>query len=299
MMKVDWKKRKNKYFFPCPVHGGDNEFGATIFADEKPNWKCWTHSCHTKYGSSLYGFVKGYLSVDKEASKKDVCDFLNGKINFNTRLVDSNKISELDLIKILCISHEEETVPKPINMIRPSDYFMSRNFSLDTINLFGAGDCYDDWFLGDRAIVPIYNQHGKLAGYSGRTLIGDKIKWKNSYGFVKNNHLYNYNLAKSKIFESGKATIVEGFLDLWRVYEAGITNCVALMGACLLEYQAFLLEKSGAFHLNILTDMDEAGREAAKSITRICGRIFTYNIPTYNVKDPEQLSKEDIIKLCS
>lgn len=301
-MGVKYEKRGDKYFFACPVHGGDNPTGATIFAHDKPNWKCWTHGCHLHHGSSLYSFVGAFLGHGEMVSKKEILDFIDGKIKLESRLVNIEKQKECTLLEMLCPQPAEESRPKyKLNLDIPSQYYIDRDYSPEVLKKFGVGDCHDTNELNpmrDRAIVPIYDKNGFLKAYAGRTLSGDKKKWKKSYGFAKANHLYGYNIAKPHILKSGVCVITEGFGDIWRLHEAGVENSVAIMGAFMSDYQLYLLECSGAFHLIILTDMDDAGRACAKQIQELCGRRFTYSVPEYNSKDiGEILDKQKILEL--
>lgn len=294
-MGVKYTQKGDKYFFACPVHGGDNQSGATIFAHDKPNWKCWTHECHNKYGSSLYQFVRGFLSREREASKNDVFRFLDGKIALETKLINIEAIQKLNITNIFCISPSDEVIPKyRPKLLIPSPYFVGRGFLPETLQLFGVGDCYDNSPMSNRAVVPIYCSESKLKGYTGRTLINDQQKWKNSYGLAKTNHLYGYNFAKSHILDTGTAIIVEGPANVWRLWEAGYCNSVGIMGAYLSDYQLILLERSGAFHLTLLNDMDEAGRKGVESIKEMCGRRFTYSVPEYDKEDPAEMNVNEL-----
>ncbi len=52
----------------CPIHGGDNPEGCSIFTDgntAKGNWNCWTNNCQEDFGRNLFGFVRGVLSNDR------------------------------------------------------------------------------------------------------------------------------------------------------------------------------------------------------------------------------------------
>lgn len=299
MMHIEYEQRGDKYFFPCPIHDGDNRTGATIFAHDHPNWKCWTNCCHEEHGSSLYSFVKAYLSkTKKRVTKQDVLDFLDGKIELKERLVDLNKLEAINTIKIFANINEEEFLPKSHPKLQiPSPYFLGRGFTEETLKKFKVGDCIDEYSMKDRAVVPIYNKNNIVMGYSGRTLVDDSNKWKNSYGLVKTNHLYGLNFSHDHIVKTGVAIIVEGPANVWRLHQAGYYNYAGIMGAFMSEQQLILLEQAGAMHFIIMTDMDDAGRSAAQSIVKLCGRHITCSIPEYPANDVADLEEEQLNKI--
>ena len=296
MLQVEYDQRGDKYFFPCPIHDGDNPTGATIFAHDNPNWKCWTHGCHETHGSSLYSFVKAYLSKSKKnVTKKDVLNFLDGKIELKERVIDLTKIEAINSIKIFANLNEEEVLPKsyPKTQI-PSNYFLGRRFSVETLKKFRVGDYIDEYGMKDRAVVPILNKNNIVMGYSGRTLVNDSSKWKNSYGLIKTNHIYGLNHSREHIMKSGVAIIVEGPANVWRLDQAGYYNYGGIMGAFMDDRQLILLEQAGAMHFIIMTDMDEPGRKAAQQIIEMCGKHITYSVPEYPANDVDELEESQL-----
>ena len=64
-LEIEGLNCKQRISLPCPVHGGDNENGCSLFIGDKyttPTWKCFTNHCEDDYGKSLIGFIKGVLS---------------------------------------------------------------------------------------------------------------------------------------------------------------------------------------------------------------------------------------------
>lgn len=292
-MGVEFKQQHNLFTFACPIHGGDNSTGACIYSHDKPNWKCWTHECHNKHGSSLYSFVRAYLNRNgKNVSKNEVIEFLNsGNINIESCVIDSYATNFINTINIFNPQPEPETpVRYKPKLTVPSRYFLNRGFSANVLRKYYVGDCNDEKCpLDKRAVVPVYNKDNELRGYTARTLIDDRQKWKNSWGFVKTNHLYNLNFAKKVITQSRRAIIVEGPANSWRFYEAGVYNSVGIFGAHMSEYQMLLLEQLGVDDLIIMTDMDDAGRKAAQSIIDRAGKTFNITVPEYDTLDPAEM----------
>ena len=70
----------NRYSFPCPIHGGNNSEGCSIFTDghsSKGNWKCWTQHCEEDFTSNLFGFVRGVMAHNRgqKVSLNQAADF--------------------------------------------------------------------------------------------------------------------------------------------------------------------------------------------------------------------------------
>ena len=93
---IDYIEYPNRFAFACPIHGGDNTEGCTIFTDgntAKGNWNCWTNHCEEEFSRNLFGFIRGVLS-NKRASTVSIVD----TINFCLEFLDLD-ISELDLLQ--------------------------------------------------------------------------------------------------------------------------------------------------------------------------------------------------------
>ncbi|MDR1551536.1 MAG: DNA primase [Holosporaceae bacterium] len=88
-----------------------------------------------------------------------------------------------------------------------------------------------------RLMFPILNSVGKCVGFGGRILgKDDSAKYINSPEtnvFTKSDHLYGYFLAKrSKIRE---IVLVEGYLDVISLHQAGFDGAVASLGTSISE----------------------------------------------------------------
>ena len=103
-----------------------------------------------------------------------------------------------------------------------------------------------DYFRG-RVMFPIKNHLGKVIGFGARSLQqSDKIKYLNSpetLVYHKNQVLYGLFEAKSHIQKQDKVFLVEGYLDVLMLYQAGIQNVVASAGTVLTQAQILLLKR--------------------------------------------------------
>ena len=122
---------------------------------------------------------------------------------------------------------------------------------------------YYDRFRG-RVIFPISDIHGRVIGFGGRSIDGSEPKYLNSSEsvlFKKSDSLYGITVARRWIKESDEALIVEGYMDLLSLHEAGIKNSVATLGTALTAGHLRLIKRLSS---NIVTvfDADQAGVKA-------------------------------------
>ncbi|MCO7175694.1 DNA primase [Sporolactobacillus kofuensis] len=128
----------------------------------------------------------------------------------------------------------------------------------------GFDNKYFDRFR-NRIIFPIFNMRGQTVAFGGRTLGDDKPKYLNtpeSEIFHKGNILYGYHLARQSIRKKSQAVLLEGYVDVIRAHQAGVTCSVASMGTSLTEAQAAALTRM-ADTIIICYDSDTAGIEAS------------------------------------
>ena len=308
--EIEYIEYPNRIAFPCPVHGGDNPEGCTIFTDgntSKGNWNCWTHSCEDDFTTNLFGFVRGILS-HRKGEKVNMFEAANFCLKFlKTDLGDlkTYKISEankdIKLLEIFERNPPRENIGVSRSQILesieiPSKYYVNRGYSQETLKTFDVGLCTKkNKPMSGRVVVPIYDEDYNYVGCIGRAISPNmQPKWLHSRGFRKSSYLYGLNIAKESIMNTHTAVLVEGQGDVWRLHEAGILNSVGIFGASLSEDQLILLEKSGALNLVILTDTDEAGQKAADQITKRGGRRFNYYRPEISKKDVGEMTTQEI-----
>ena len=127
-----------------------------------------------------------------------------------------------------------------------------------------SGDRYFDKFR-DRVIFPILNTSGKVIGFGGRIIGEGNPKYLNSPEtpvFQKKNNLYGLNLTRQEVSKEDRIILVEGYMDVIALYQAGIRNVAASLGTALTENQAALIKR---YTKNVVLsyDADEAGQNAA------------------------------------
>lgn len=117
----------------------------------------------------------------------------------------------------------------------------------------------------DRIMFPIRARSGAIVGFGGRVLDGTQPKYMNSPesdGFQKRALLYGLFEAEPAIVASDVAVLVEGYLDVVTLSQAGLSEVVGTLGtACTRMQLCELLTLTP--HLVFCFDGDAAGKRAA------------------------------------
>lgn len=116
-----------------------------------------------------------------------------------------------------------------------------------------------------RILFPIRDERGRMAGFGARIMNPEDVpKFLNSPQgpvFDKGHLLYGLDKARKAIRESGQAVIVEGYLDVIALHQAGFANAVSPMGTALTGHQLGLLKRA-AQRIILALDPDAAGNQA-------------------------------------
>lgn len=156
-------------------------------------------------------------------------------------------------------------------------WLQRENSSLDDAEKLGLlgrrGDRYYDKFR-DRLMFPIRDPQGRIVGVGGR-LVGDAdgpkyLNTSDSPIYHKSRVLYGMfewrearrNLPPAERPQSEPLMLVEGYLDVIALSQAGLPNTVATCGTALTIDQAKLMKRH-ASDVVALFDGDAAGRSAA------------------------------------
>jgi DNA primase len=117
----------------------------------------------------------------------------------------------------------------------------------------------------NRIMIPIFDSLGNPIAFGARILNPDDVpKFLNSPQtilFDKGKTLFGLNQAKRSIREKNQAVIVEGYLDVIILHQAGFTNTVSPMGTALGEFQVKQLARQSR-QIILALDADAAGDNA-------------------------------------
>lgn len=119
-----------------------------------------------------------------------------------------------------------------------------------------------------RIMIPIRDENGKMCGFGARIHPNDpnkdQAKFINTSEtpiFTKGHLLYGLDRARKPIRATDQAVIVEGYLDVIAVHQAGFENVVSPMGTALTEEQLRLLKRFTR-KIVLALDPDTAGQKA-------------------------------------
>ncbi|MCK4233383.1 DNA primase, partial [candidate division WOR-3 bacterium] len=210
------------------------------------------------------------------------------------------------------------------------EYLKKREINLDTIEKFGLGYAPEGWDnllraaqkegisnkilisaglivenekgklydrFRKRIIFTFYNSIGKKIGFAGRNLGDEMPKYLNiseSPLYKKRYTLYGLYQGKEEIRKVDKCIIVEGYMDLLTLYQAGFKNTAAISGTSLTDEQANLIRKYTR-NIYISFDADRPGKEATLRGVSIFinSGLVPYIMTLPKGKDPDDIINKE------
>ncbi len=130
-------------------------------------------------------------------------------------------------------------------------------------------------FFRDRVLFPVTDRRGRVVAFGGRILKGEGPKYINSPDhplFHKGQLLYSLARAREAAPRGAPVVVVEGYMDVIALVDAGFGAAVAPLGTALTEEQIAELWKLGgtAGDPILCFDGDTAGqRAAARAVERV------------------------------
>ena len=174
-------------------------------------------------------------------------------------------------------------------------FLVRHGFSREAMEELGVGYCRKG-LMKERIAIPIHNAQGELVAYAGRSTderTPPSERYRYPDGFHREWELYNFHRAVRARKTNGWGLLVtEDFLDVFRLYEAGYENAVALLGRTVSPRQQGLLlgavgRKSG------LTLMMEEGAGLPETLLALARDFAVRLIP----RQPETLTVAEVREL--
>lgn len=127
------------------------------------------------------------------------------------------------------------------------------------------GNIYDRY--RGRVIYPVFSLSGRVVAFGARTLRKDKnvAKYVNSPESIiykKSREVYGLYQAKQAIGRKDKCILVEGYMDVISMHQAGVENVVASSGTSLTEEQIRVIHRFTS-NVTVIYDSDAAGIKAS------------------------------------
>ena len=178
-----------------------------------------------------------------------------------------------------------------VNYLKSKGFSGSEIIAANLANQSKKGNPFDRF--SDRVMFPIIDLRGNVIAFGGRIMSDIKPKYLNTSDtpvFNKSRSPFALQFAKNKA--NGQLILVEGYMDVIALHQAGFENAVATLGTALTNEQAILIKRY-CDEVVICYDADEAGQRATEraiGILRPTGlRVKVLTVP--NGKDPDEFIK--------
>ncbi len=187
----------------------------------------------------------------------------------------------------------------PKNNIISTKFNNIKRDKLTATGLVRIGDYGPYDFFRDKLMFPIFNAHGQVVAFSGRSLDGSEPKYINTSDtelFHKRQTIFGFNFARDAIHRANRSIVVEGQIDAIQMQVHGFGETVAPLGTALTEDHIAILCKSNR-NITFCFDGDNAGQKAA---IRACTLVLPFLRDTSDVKfafvtggkDPDEILKK-------
>ncbi len=185
-------------------------------------------------------------------------------------------------------STEWEGLANYLNKQNISDSFAEES---KLIRARKEGNGYFDLFR-DRLMFPILSPMQEVLAFGGRIHDQGEPKYLNSpetQVFNKSRVLYGLAHTAKYIRSEDSVIIVEGYMDLVSLFQAGLKNVAASMGTALTAEHAKLLKRLTT-NVVVLFDSDEAGKRAAERSLPLllAAGLYPKGLILTEAKDPDE-----------
>jgi len=311
---VQLKKRGKNFIGLCPFH--QEKTPSFTVSDDKQIYHCF--GCGN--GGNVFKFLMEFKNISFVEAVEEVADYLGIKIQYDKEVYDErqSELEEYYEINLFAARFFSDCLLKSNEGEEAREYLKRREIKPSTQRIFGLGYAPYSWnnfllharenkidlikakTLGlidvndkgeyydkfrQRVIFPIFSPNGRVIAFGGRTLENrdDVAKYLNSPEspiYSKRKSLYGLFQSKDEIRKLDRAILVEGYMDLISLYQAGVKNVVASSGTSLTEEQVQLLSRFTK-NIVILFDADPAGQKASlRSIEILLKQNFDVKVIT-------------------
>ncbi|MGN0463781.1 MAG: DNA primase [Acutalibacteraceae bacterium] len=321
---VELRRRGKNLVGLCPFHN-EKTPSFTVYPDSQ-SFYCF--GCGA--GGEVISFVRRIENLDYYEAVKSLADrsgismpddgYDDSLIVKRKRMLEMNKEAAKFFYKTLMSDRGKEAL----------NYYLNRGYTISTIKHFGLGYAPDSWHgllnhlksLGysyeeiyeadlakkstkngkinyydnfrNRVMVPIINVRGQIIAFGGRVLDDSKPKYVNTSDtlvYKKSLGVFALNFAKNE--NDGSLLLVEGYMDVIALHQAGFTNAVAALGTAFTPEMAKLLSRY-ASEILLCFDNDEAGKKATARALETFGSvgIKVKVIRMSGGKDPDEIIKK-------
>ncbi len=311
--------RGKNYFGVCPFHDDHNP--SMSVSEEKQMYKCFVCGA----SGNVFNFVKEYEKIPYYAAVKKIADQIGEHFDYHEKkeFIDETSKKMYDIYDYASKYYQNNL---NTNLGKEAkEYLKNRSIDEDIINAFQIGLSFDDDKLSNlllkkyiendlvdsgisirstnkvydifknRIMFPLWDINGKVVGFSGRiynnTSESKYINSKETKIFKKGSLLYNYHNAREHAIKEDNIIIVEGFMDVIRLYSIGVKNVVATMGTAITKEHINLIKRLSS-NVTLLFDGDSAGEKATNACITMM-KESDFNIKVVRLED--NLDPDDYI----
>ena len=297
------EQRGKNYFAICPFHDDHNP--SMSISPEKQIYTCFVCGA----SGNVFNFVMNYEKISfveavakvasiaginlsikaphKSRNKDDTYSKFYGMYELANKYYQNNikTLYGKTAISYLKKRNIDESVIKEfeiglsLNDNNVTKLLKNKGFNEDDLIDIGICGKKDDFVYDvfrNRIMFPIHDSDNKVVGFSGRIYNGESeskyVNSKESVIFKKGKILYNYSRALNEAREKKQIIIVEGFMDVIRLYTIGIKNVVATMGTAITKEHADLIRRLSK-NVILCFDGDSAGQKATISALQMLENI--------------------------
>lgn len=297
------EQRGKNYFAICPFHDDHNP--SMSISPEKQIYTCFVCGA----SGNVFNFVMNYEKISfveavakvasiaginlsikaphKSRNKDDTYSKFYGMYELANKYYQNNikTLYGKTAISYLKKRNIDESVIKEfeiglsLNDNNVTKLLKNKGFNEDDLIDVGICGKKDDFVYDvfrNRIMFPLHDSDNKVVGFSGRIYNGESeskyVNSKESVIFKKGKILYNYSRALNEAREKKQIIIVEGFMDVIRLYTIGIKNVVATMGTAITKEHADLIRRLSK-NVILCFDGDSAGQKATISALQMLENI--------------------------
>lgn len=314
-------RKGNEYLGICPFH--DEKTPSFTVNDAKRFYHCFGCSAHgdvIKFVSETNGISYKEAAIkiandngielpkmsaaqeQKYEEADQIYNILNLAAKFFQNNIDQPTIEYLKKRRVTTNSIESFSIGFAPGGGSLEKFFQEKSIPLKDLlksGLFGKkedGRIYE--VFSKRIMFPIRNVYNKVVGFGGRA-VGDAMpKYINSpetMVFKKSEVMYGENIATGQSYKDNYSIIVEGYMDVIALHQAGFKQAVASLGTSVTEKHIQKLWRS-ADEVIACLDGDSAGvRASGRLINMALPQISADKIMSF-IEIPKGLDPDDLVK---
>ncbi|MBQ9540024.1 MAG: DNA primase [Alphaproteobacteria bacterium] len=287
--RVPLVKKGQNYWGCCPFH--NEKTPSFSVAEEKGFYHCFGCGAH----GDIISFVMNTEHLEYPAAIRELADMAGMKMpEYKPKSPARQKMEDsyFEIIENATKLYQqllfEPAGADALNYVRgrgftddmikkyrigyaPKNNIITNKFSnLNQSNLLATGlvrrgeyGMYD--FFRHKLMFPIFDAHGKVVAFSGRSLDGSEPKYINTTDtelFHKRQTIFGFNFARDEIYKKNRSIVVEGQIDAIQMQMHGFGETVAPLGTALTDDHIAILCKSNR-NIIFCFDGDNAGQKAA------------------------------------